>query len=240
MNDDRAARVIRQQVQTDSLFGLDAVPVRPRSSSSSSSSSSGGSALPAGQSKAQALAIMDQQEVRGCRKCELCHSRTQTVFGEGDPNAALMFIGEGPGQNEDQQGRPFVGRAGELLNKMILAMGLTREQVYIANVVKCRPPDNRTPVPDETTACWDYLRRQIEIIRPRVIVALGAPAAKVLLETKVGIMKLRGTWQQLNMVEPPIPVMPTFHPAYLLRAYTQDNRAKVWSDLQQVMELLKK
>ncbi|MCC6681294.1 MAG: uracil-DNA glycosylase [Phycisphaeraceae bacterium] len=183
---------------------------------------------------------MDEQEVRKCTRCDLCRSRTQTVFGEGDPDAALMFIGEGPGQTEDEQGRPFVGRAGELLNKMIVAMGLAREQVYIANVVKCRPPDNRTPVPEETAACWDYLRRQIEIIQPRVIVALGAPAAKMLLETKVGIMKLRGTWQSFNMVQPPIPVMPTFHPAYLLRAYTQDNRAKVWSDLQQVMEMMKK
>lgn len=186
--------------------------------------------------KRKLLHEMDEQEVRGCTKCELCHGRTQTVFGEGSPDAAIMFVGEGPGQNEDEQGRPFVGRAGELLTKMINAMGLTREDVYIANVVKCRPPNNRTPTPAEIATCWDYLRRQMQIIRPRAIVTLGGPATKTLLETNVGITRLRGTWHEYTGVDPAIPVMPTFHPAYLLRAYTRENRAKVWSDLQAVLK----
>lgn len=186
--------------------------------------------------KQAALDALDQQEVRSCTKCPLHQSRTQTVFGEGDPDAAIMFVGEGPGQNEDEQGRPFVGRAGELLNKMIEAMGYRREDVYITNIVKSRPPNNRAPTPAEVAACWPYLRRQIEIIRPKVIVTLGGPAAKALLETKEGITRLRGTWHEYVEVQPPIPIMPTFHPAYLLRAYTHDNRAKVWADLQAVRD----
>ena len=181
---------------------------------------------------------MEEQEVRGCVKCPLHQSRTQTVFGEGDPDAPIMFIGEGPGQTEDEQGRPFVGRAGELLNKMIEAMGYQREQVYITNIVKSRPPNNRAPNPAEVSACWPYLRRQIEIIRPKAIVTLGGPAAKTLLETREGITRLRGTWYQYNEVQPPVPVMPTFHPAYLLRAYTRENRARVWSDLQAVRDFI--
>lgn len=185
--------------------------------------------------KTQALSEMDQQEVRGCTRCGLCDSRTQTVFGEGDPDAAIMFIGEGPGQNEDEQGRPFVGRSGELLNKQIQAMGFTRDEVYIANVVKCRPPNNRTPQANEVDACGDYLRRQIQIIRPKVIITLGGPAAKLVLGVKEGITRIRGTWHEYPGVDPPVPVMPTFHPAYLLRAYTKDNRAMVWSDLKKAL-----
>ena len=187
------------------------------------------------------LEAMDANEVRPCTRCELCRGRTQTVFGEGDADADLMFIGEGPGQTEDELGRPFVGRAGELLDRMIVAMGLKREQVYIANVVKCRPPQNRTPAPAEMDACWDYLRRQIDTIQPRVIVALGGPATKMILQTREGITRIRGAWRQYedpSGARPPIPVMPTFHPAYLLRSYTMDNRQKVWSDLQAVMERL--
>jgi DNA polymerase len=184
----------------------------------------------------QALEQMAQQEVAGCTKCALCQSRTNTVFGEGDPEAPIMFIGEGPGQNEDEQARPFVGRAGDLLTKMINAMGYDREAVYIANIVKCRPPNNRTPGAVEVQTCWDYLRRQIEIIRPGAIVTVGGPATKIVLQTKDGITKLRGNWYQYAGVNPPIPVMPTFHPAFLLRSYTKDNRAKVWSDLQKVMD----
>jgi DNA polymerase len=191
--------------------------------------------------KAAALAAIDDGEVKGCTRCGLSASRHNTVFGEGDPDADLVFIGEGPGMEEDRTGRPFVGRAGELLTKMIRAMGLTRQQVFIGNLVKCRPPNNRSPAPDEVQACWDYLLRQLQIIQPKVIVALGNPATKALLNTAVGITRLRGRWQQL----PPlaegltgVPVMPTFHPAYLLRQYTPDNRKKVWSDLQQVMERL--
>lgn len=193
------------------------------------------------QAKIELLTQMDLQEVRPCTKCDLCHGRIQTVFGEGDPDAELMFIGEGPGQSEDEQGRPFVGRAGEMLDKQIAAMGLRREQVYIANIVKCRPPNNRAPTPVEVDACWGYLRRQIQAIQPRVIVALGGPAAKQLLGTTEGITSLRGRWHVFSGLVPEgpsIPVMPTFHPAYLLRSYTQENRKKVWSDLQKVIEKL--
>ncbi len=192
--------------------------------------------------KLRLLTQMDEQEVKGCKKCGLCEARTQTVFGEGDPDTPLLFIGEGPGENEDLQGRPFVGRAGELLDKMIVAMGLKRESVYIANVVKCRPPSNRTPSPMEIDACWDYLRRQIILIHPKVIVTLGAPATKTLLQTTTGISMLRGQWQWFDRLMPQgpsFPVMPTYHPAYLLRAYTPENRRKVWDDLQKVMSVLK-
>ena len=191
--------------------------------------------------KAAALGEMDAGEVQGCTKCGLCQGRHHTVFGEGDPDADLLFVGEGPGRDEDLSGRPFVGRAGELLTKMIAAMGLRREDVFIGNIVKCRPPNNRAPLPDEVDACWDYLVRQIAIIQPKVIVTLGNPSTHALLDTRVGITRLRGSWQTLSMIGPGVggtPVMPTFHPAYVLRQYTPDNRRKVWSDLQMVMERL--
>lgn len=152
-----------------------------------------------------------------------------------------MFIGEGPGHDEDMTGRPFVGRAGELLTRMITAMGLTRSDVFIGNVIKCRAPNNRAPTPDEVEACWGYLVRQIQIIQPKVIVTLGNPASHALLDTRVGITRLRGTWQTLPILGEGVggtPVMPTFHPAFLLRQYTIDNRQKVWADLQQVMQRL--
>lgn len=194
------------------------------------------------QQRAKALEAIDVNEVRGCVKCGLSQGRTQTVFGEGDPGAELVFVGEGPGQEEDRTGRPFVGRAGELLTKMIAAMGLTRQQVFIVNMVKCRPPDNRTPLPNEVAACFGYLLRQLQIIAPKVIVTLGNPAVKGLLGPDTeGITRIRGTWRAL----PPlaeglagIPVMPTFHPAYVLRYYTPAVRELVWSDIQQVMTRL--
>lgn len=186
--------------------------------------------------KQKLLDQLNEKEVQTCERCSLCRTRIQTVFGEGSPDADLMFIGEGPGQNEDEQGRPFIGRAGDLLTKMIVALELSRESVYIANIVKCRPPNNRTPTVEEVQHCWDYLRRQVQIIRPKAIVTLGGPATKTLLGTKEGITRIRGTWHEYPDVDPPIPVMPTFHPAYLLRAYTRENRAKVWADLQAAME----
>ncbi len=191
--------------------------------------------------KAAALQQLDADEVKPCRKCELCKTRTNTVFGEVNPNADLVFVGEGPGADEDASGRPFVGRAGDLLTKMIAAMGLSRSDVFICNMVKCRPPGNRTPLPEEVAACWDYLVRQLQIIRPKVIVTLGNPATKGLLSTNVGITKMRGVWAQLPDIGPGlggIPVMPTFHPAYVLRNYSVNTRGLVWSDLQSVMEHL--
>ena len=191
--------------------------------------------------KIEILDALNQNEVMTCRKCDLCQARTNTVFGEGDVDAKLMFVGEGPGENEDLQGRPFVGRAGEKLNEMIKAMGLAREQVFIANVVKCRPPNNRTPLPAEAEMCWDFLRRQIETIQPLVLVALGGPATKQLTQAEKGITTIRGIWHQFTRLQPAgpvIPVMPTFHPSYLLRVYTPENRKKVWSDLQKVIKHL--
>ena len=168
--------------------------------------------------------------IRGCLACPLGAHRIRLVFGEGNPDARLLFIGEGPGQEEDLQGRPFVGKAGDLLEKMIVAIELKRSDVYIANIVKCRPPDNRTPTGAEAQRCLGYLRRQIELIRPDVIVLLGKTPLQELLGISTGITRMRGQWQRLDLLGG-IPVMPTFHPAYVLRQYTQDVRAAVWSDL---------
>jgi uracil-DNA glycosylase family 4 len=163
------------------------------------------------------------------------------VFGEGDPCARLMFIGEAPGAEEDRTGRPFVGRAGQLLEKMIGAMGLKREEVYIANVLKTRPPDNATPTTDEIRICAPYLYQQVAIIRPEVIVTLGLPATRAMLDTVDSMSRLRGRWASFRPPPPcdaEVAVMPTYHPAFLLRSYTPENRAKVWSDLQMVMDRL--
>jgi uracil-DNA glycosylase family 4 len=184
--------------------------------------------------KKRRLIAMNENEIRGCTKCRLCEKRTHTVFGEGDVDAKIFFIGEGPGETEDQTGRPFVGRAGELLNKMIAGMGLKREQVYIANIVKCRPPGNRVPGPDEVATCTPYLERQIEIIRPRAIVTLGLPATQYMLQTKTSMGRLRGQWHSWRGIR----LMPTYHPAYVLRNPTYETRAAVWSDLKQVLSEL--
>lgn len=161
------------------------------------------------------------------------------VFGEGDPNARLMFIGEAPGADEDASGRPFVGRAGQLLDKMIIAMGLAREQVYIANILKIRPTDNATPTVSDREASWPYLREQIQIVAPSIIVTLGLPSTHTVLETTGSMASLRSRFHEYNCLSGrTISVMPTYHPAYLLRSYTQENRAKVWSDLKQVVDAL--
>lgn len=184
-----------------------------------------------------AIATMNLEQLNSsaqkCQKCSLCTSRHNVVFGEGSVNADLMFIGEGPGYDEDQQGRPFVGKAGELMTKMISAMQFNREQVYISNIVKCRPPKNRNPLPEEANICLPYLQRQIELIQPKVIVVLGAVPLKYLLN-KMGIMRLRGQWDSYKGIK----VMPTFHPAYLLR--NPGAKREVWNDLQQVMQLFGK
>jgi DNA polymerase len=180
---------------------------------------------------AEELAVVASQ-VAGCTKCGLCRTRTNTVPGEGHPQARLVFVGEGPGADEDATGRPFVGRAGQLLDKMIGAMKLRREDVYIANVVKCRPPNNRTPLPDEVDACEPYLMRQLEILRPEVVCALGATAAHTLLETQDALGRLRGRWYDWRGLR----LMVTYHPAYLLRNPT--DKPKAWQDLQKIMQQL--
>lgn len=166
-----------------------------------------------------------REELGDCRRCRLHQDRTHIVFGEGSPTAPLVFVGEGPGADEDRQGRPFIGRAGKLLDKMIRAMGLRREDVYICNIVKCRPPQNRTPNKDEVDRCSPFLIQQLEAIHPRIICALGAPAAQTLLNSTQSISRLRGKihyWRG-------IPLVATFHPAYLLRNPIQ--KAPVWQDL---------
>ncbi|MCC3751598.1 MAG: uracil-DNA glycosylase [Halorhodospira halophila] len=174
--------------------------------------------------------------VAGCQACKLCEGRTQTVFGVGDRQADLVIIGEGPGAEEDRQGEPFVGRAGQLLDAMLAAIdrGRDRGGVYIGNIVKCRPPGNRDPRPDEVAACTPYLRRQLELLEPKAIVALGRVAAQQLLETKAPLAKLRG--QLHHYGEQSIPVWVTYHPAYLLRS--PGEKAKVWQDLKRIRALV--
>jgi DNA polymerase len=173
-----------------------------------------------------------RQEMGRCRRCKLYPGAKNLVFGEGSASARLMFIGEAPGAEEDLQGRPFVGAAGQVLNNMLSKLGLEREKVYITNVVKSRPPGNRDPEPDEIAACLPYLKQQIAAIRPRVIVTLGKIATQALLGTKEPITKIRGRWQRYDHIR----VMPTFHPAYLHR-FPQE-RKKTWEDMQLVMEYL--
>jgi len=168
-----------------------------------------------------------------CTRCRLSQGRTQIVFGDGNPHAELMFIGEGPGAEEDRRGVPFVGRAGELLTSMIeKGLGISRGEVYICNIVKCRPPENRTPLADEAATCRPFLDGQIAAVSPRVIVALGKPASSLLLGREVSITRIRGIWHEYRG----IPLMPTFHPAFVLRQYTPENRRAVWSDLKAALE----
>ena len=169
-----------------------------------------------------------------CQRCKLCSGRTNIVFGVGDPHARLMFVGEGPGRDEDLQGEPFVGRAGQLLTDIITkGMGLKREAVYICNVVKCRPPENRNPEPDEVAACEPFLKQQIDIVRPEIIIGLGKFAVQTLLGSKVPIGKLRGTWASYHGIK----LMPTFHPAYLLR--NPADKKLVWEDIKQVLKVMR-
>jgi uracil-DNA glycosylase len=173
-----------------------------------------------------------REDIGDCTRCKLHKGRTKIVFGTGNPNADLMFVGEGPGRDEDLSGEPFVGRAGKLLTDMIKAMGLQREDVYIANVVKCRPPENRLPEKDEITTCSPFLMRQIDTIKPKVICTLGSCSAQTLLQTTQGISKFRGEWFDFRGAK----LMPTYHPAYLLR--NPGAKPEVWKDLQKVMAIL--
>ena len=195
-------------------------------------------APPAAKAQGPSLQPRTLEEIRAelgdCRRCKLCDGRTNIVFGVGNPKAELVFVGEGPGADEDEQGIPFVGKAGQLLTKMIEAMGFAREQVYICNVVKCRPPNNRNPEPDEIDACEPFLRAQLTAIQPKAIVALGKFAAQTLLRDSTPITRLRGGWREYCGV----PLMPTFHPAYLLRNPAEKKNA--WLDLRQVMKFFGK
>jgi uracil-DNA glycosylase family 4 len=176
--------------------------------------------------------VLLREEIGECQRCKLHEGRTHLVFGVGNPRAELLFVGEGPGADEDLRGEPFVGRAGQLLDRMIGAMGLTRPEVYICNIVKCRPPGNRNPEPDEINTCLPFLKAQIAAVNPRVIVALGKVAAQTLLGDASPISRLRGHWREALGK----PLMPTFHPAYLLRS--PGEKAKAWEDLKAVLKAL--
>lgn len=173
--------------------------------------------------------------VAACRACGLCETRTQTVFGVGRRDADLMFIGEAPGAEEDRRGEPFVGRAGQLLDRMLAAIGLDRDQVFIANILKCRPPGNRDPKPEEAAACRAFLLRQIALVQPRLLVSLGRISAQNLLETDEAVGRLRGRWFSFGPTA--LPLMVTFHPSYLLRSPEQ--KARAWQDLVQVAQRLR-
>jgi len=221
MNDEQKRRILKQQIFTEQSFGVTEFP-RPVEVNSTAEEAV---------SEPETLEVFAKTTVN-CQLCGLCEARTQVVFGEGHPDADLMFIGEGPGFEEDRQGRPFVGKAGQLLDKMIQAMGLSRKDVYIANCVKCRPPQNRNPLPDEIAACNPFLKKQIEFIKPKVICALGKFAAQTLLESDTPISRLRGSFHDYHGIK----LMPTFHPAYLLR--NPGDKKLVWLDLQAVMSEL--
>lgn len=234
-NASQAARVsLRQQLESDRMLGIPSVPMHappipqtPRRSALNP--------VVSDPDKEKQLQALNEAEVRNCKQCPLCKTRTQTVFGQGNANARLVFVGEAPGYEEDKQGLAFVGKAGQLLARMIGAMGLSRDEVFICNVLKCRPPNNRDPSADEILKCSPFLQRQLAIIQPEIIVALGAPAAKTLLNTAQPIGKLRGRFHEFHFVgsDVTIPVMPTYHPAYLLRS--PEEKRKTWNDLQIVM-----
>lgn len=248
---DQVLRIARQHAQSTRLLGVDFLPVYPNLQPMLAVNEAAvvddnpviveaklGEKI---NDKSLSLNDLRERHDRECPHCTSVTYHTQTVFGEGDPNAQLMFIGEAPGEEEDRTGRPFVGRAGQKLNDIIKAMGFTREQVYIANILKSRPPDNRTPLEPEVAACSPFLAEQIRIIAPMVIVALGGPSSKFMLQTDTGITRLRGMWGTYQSPDGrlAVPVMPTFHPSFLIRQYTPDNRQKVWSDMQQVLARLK-
>ena len=179
-------------------------------------------------------------DIGDCKRCRLCEARNKIVFGDGNPQAKLVFVGEGPGADEDAQGLPFIGRAGQLLTQMIEGTAakegipIQRADVYICNVVKCRPPENRTPLPEEMEICGQFLFRQLMAIRPKAICALGSTAAKALLGTKDGVTKLRGNWQKWR----DIPLIVTYHPSYLLRPYNQNAKRESWEDLKKVLHFV--
>jgi uracil-DNA glycosylase len=209
-------------------------PVAPTSAQAPApvpSPASGQTAMPSITAAAGCESLEEiRKELGECTRCKLYSGRKTIVFGEGDPKAAIVFVGEGPGFEEDQQGRPFVGAAGQLLTDIIeKGMQIKRAEVYICNIVKCRPPNNRTPEPDEVAACIGFVKQQIAVIKPRVIVTLGNVPTQNLLGTKAGITKLRGQWQEYQG----IPVMPTFHPSYLLRS--PGEKGKAWEDIKKVM-----
>ena len=220
--------------QRAGLMGVPRTPTRPATPSTIPLASLGRDDAPAGRpTGAHGLALV-REELGDCQRCKLAPTRKNLVFGVGNPNAHLVFVGEAPGADEDAQGEPFVGKAGQLLTKMIEAMGYARQDVYICNILKCRPPGNRNPEPDEISRCEPFLKGQLAALRPRVIVALGKFAAQCLLRDDTPISRLRGTFRSYEGIQ----LMPTFHPAYLLRDPTKKKEA--WEDLKAVNAALKR
>jgi DNA polymerase len=253
LEDIRAA--VAQLLDTELLLGVREIPMAPVAAREASPApaaprthqlttrvqTTATVASAADDDRAVRLRLLDESQVQGCTKCTLHRGRTQTVFGQGNAGARLVFVGEAPGFEEDRTGQAFVGRAGQLLTRMIEAMGLTRDEVFICNVLKCRPPNNRDPAADEISACSPYLFEQLSIIQPEVIIALGSPAAKTLLNTGESIGRLRGRFHDFYISGLPgvgaaVPLMPTYHPAYLLRSPA--DKGKAWDDLQKVMAKL--
>jgi uracil-DNA glycosylase len=229
-------KVARQAAETDDYFTGFSVKGKARPVAAAVEVAAGALAPVAGTPEEELASVA--ADVRKCCRCILGGTRKNPVPGEGNPHARLVFVGEAPGADEDEQGRPFVGRAGQLLEKMITAMGLQRREVFICNTLKCRPPDNRDPRPEEIVKCLPFLRRQLAAIKPEIVVALGAHAAHTLLSTEDPIGRLRGKFHDCQLLGedgPVLRVMPTYHPAYLLRNYSDDNRRRVWEDLQKVM-----
>ncbi len=224
------ARALKARIEWDVETGVEGYPreAGPRAVAVKAAATPGDAAT--GDPAAELAAL--REELGDCTRCPLHAGRTKIVFGEGNPRARLVFVGEGPGRDEDKSGKPFVGAAGRLLDKIIAAIGLRREDVYICNVVKCRPPNNRDPAPDEAATCGPFMRRQLAIIRPEVVVALGKPAARFLLDTDAPIGRLRGRFHDLDGAK----LMPTYHPAYLLR--NAAGKRPVWEDMKQVRDLL--
>lgn len=258
MDPDRAKRLAAQHAETSRLLGVDFVPayragadeallVEPKAdaggiveSRTTAAEIADGVSRKPRPDRDKAQRLLDELRERYDQEAphkNFVTDHTNIVFGEGDPCANLMFIGEAPGAEEDKTGRPFVGRAGQLLDKMIEAMGLKREDVYIANVLKTRPPNNATPTVEEARLCAPFLYEQIRIINPIAIVTLGLPATRLILNSTDAMGSLRGHWGEFEGPSGQrVPVMPTYHPAYLLRSYTPENRGKVWADLQLAME----
>lgn len=230
---DEVRRQAIRHLQRLQAEGLGAVPLLPQAAVASDHAASGGGAVSEARVGAAARALEDvARDSQGCMLCTLCEKRTKVVFGVGDSNARLMFIGEGPGRDEDLQGEPFVGAAGQLLNRILGAMGLRRDEVYIANTVKCRPPRNRNPEPDELAACRPYLLEQVKLVAPELIVVLGRVAMQAVLETDAPLGRMRGRFHDWDG----IPVACTYHPAYLLRR--PEDKGKTWNDMRAVMERL--
>ena len=232
-----AAASLREYLAQLQESGLDGIPVALAGAAPAAAPPAPPSE-PVGEPPADESLERIRKDLGECQRCKLGKGRKNLVFGVGNPRARLVFVGEGPGADEDQQGEPFVGEAGQVLNRIITAMGLKREDVYICNVVKCRPPGNRDPEQEEIAACSAYLLRQLRAIRPEAVVALGKFAAQTLLDTKEPISKLRGRFRDFHG----IPLMPTYHPSFLLRRQGEGNMDafwEVWDDMTQVLRLLK-